>query len=152
MADKVLLKFNPAIEGEAKQDGHVGEIDILDFSFGVGRAAQVSDLQGDTLGSAPHYSLALSKGSDKASSPMWKAFLEGTRFTDATIYVLRNTSSGTETSFELTLYKVVIDSMNYGTDAYSPGRGTESFSLVAAKLKGRAEKMDFTWDFLANKA
>jgi type VI secretion system secreted protein Hcp len=150
MADVVTLKFEPEIKGEAKQEGHEEEINIENFSFGGGRAAQVSDLQGDTLGSAPMISLSMSKGSDKASSPMFKACLEGTRFDKATIYVLRNTSSGTETSFELTLEKVVIDSMQYGTSAGSPGRGTESFSLVAAKIKGRAEKMDFTWDFLAN--
>ena len=76
--------------------------------------------------------------------------LEGTRFDSATIYVLRNTTSGTETSFEITLETVVIDAMNFGTNAGDPGRGTEDFSLVAAKMKGSAEKQDFTWDFLAN--
>ena len=84
---------------------------------------------------------------------MWEAFLAGKRFDEATVYVLRNTKDGgNQTSFELTLSKVIIESFSYQTMQGDPSRGTESFTLVAAAMKGRADQMDFSWDFLTNKA
>ena len=151
MADYVTLKFNPEIAGEETVDGHVGEIEIQSFQMGGGRSADVSMLKADDVPSGVAINMTFSKNADKSSALLWGAFLKGTRFDDATVSVLRNTKDGGNvTTFSLKLTKVIIDSFSYATSHGDPSRGSASFSLVASKIEGEADKISFSWDFLTN--
>ena len=152
MADHVTLKFKPEIAGEETVENHEGQIELLSFQMGGGRSLDSSMLKGDSVPSNVDIQMSFSKSADKSSAPLWDAFLTGKRFDEAVIHVLRNTKDGgNDVSFELTLQKVVIGSFSYSAMQGDSSRGNESFTLVAASMKGRADKMDFSWDFLVNK-
>ena len=113
---------------------------------GIGRSTVADDVP-----SGVSINMSFNKNADKSSALLWGHFLKGTRFDDATVSVLRNTKDGgNQTTFKLKLTKVIIESFNYSAMQGDPTRGQESFTLLAAKIEGEADKINFSWDFLTN--
>jgi type VI protein secretion system component Hcp len=48
MPTKLFLKFEPEIKGESSQKGYEGQIEVLDFRFGVSQSGGFSFAKGGT--------------------------------------------------------------------------------------------------------
>jgi len=121
------------ILGESRFDGHVGEIDVLSFSFG---ASQTGIREAGGRASARRSSLSpivIVKNVDKASPKFFLACATGTHIKDAVITVRKAGDKPLE-YLTITLSDVLISSYSVGA-ADSGGVATESISFSYSKIE-----------------
>lgn len=131
-AGELFLKLDNVF-GESQQPGHVGEIDVLSFSFG---ASQTGVRAAGGKASARRSSLtpiSILKQADKSSPKLFIACAMGTQFKDAVLTV----STGGTSPFEylvITMSDVLISSYQVGSSEGS-GIATESISFSYSKIE-----------------
>lgn len=79
----------PDLKGEARTDGHEGEIDVLSWSWGLSHAGAMHQAGGRGAGKASVQDLRATKGVDAATPDLVLACLSGTQFRSATLTCLR---------------------------------------------------------------
>lgn len=132
-AGELFLKLDN-IMGESRENGHIGEIDVLSVSFG---ASQTGIREAGGRASARRSSLspiAIAKNVDKSSPRLFLACAMGTHIKDAVITF----STGGDEPHEyliITLSDVLVSSYNVGTSEGSGGVATESISFSFAKIE-----------------
>lgn len=133
-AGELFLKLDNVL-GESREPGHVGEIDVLSFSFG---ASQTGVREAGGRASARRSSLspiAIVKQVDKSSPKLFLACATGVHFKDAVLTI----STGGDKPFEylvITMSDVLISSYQVGTSE-GAGPATESISFSYSKIEYR---------------
>ena len=95
MATECFLKIEgPDLEGEARTDGHEGEIDVLSWSWGLSHAGAMHQTGGRGAGKASVQDLRATKRVDAATPNLVLACLSGTQFRSATLTCLRVDGDG----------------------------------------------------------
>jgi type VI secretion system secreted protein Hcp len=84
MAGEMFLKLGD-ITGESKADGHVGEIEIMSWSWGATQSGSTRSISGSTAGKVNVQDLTFTKLMDTASPNIKNSVCTGTPFPLATL-------------------------------------------------------------------
>lgn len=127
-ANDLVLRINATtstvLAGESTVTGHTGEIDVLAFTWGVGRSSPTS--------TANAQNLTLTKRVDKASTALMLAVFQGTHFPTAVLFT-RNQGANPLDFFKITMTDIVVNS--YTTSAASDGSLVESVSVSFGTIR-----------------
>lgn len=127
-ANDLVLRINATastvLAGESTVANHVGEIDVLAFTWGVGRSSATS--------TASAQNLTLTKRVDKASAPLMLAVFQGSHYPSAVLYVRNQTGTALD-FFKITLTDLVVTA--HTTSSGNNGELIEQVSLSFASIK-----------------
>ena len=159
MAVDIFLKLD-GIEGEARDDKHQKEIDVLSWSWGMSQSGTAHMGSGAGSGKVAVQDLHITKFIDKASPNLMKYCCNGKHITKGTL-VVRKAGENPLEYLKLDLEEIIVTSVTTGGTG-SEDRLTENVSLNFAKFthiytpqsaSGAAEgKVEATWDIAKNKA
>lgn len=157
-ANDVVLRINSTtstvLAGESTVTGHVGEIDVLAFTWGVVRPGSTTT----TGGTATANNLTITKRLEKSSTSLMVAVFQGTRFPSAILYV-RSQGANPLDFFKITLTDVAVVAY---TTSQGGGEGvveSVSFSFGTIKFDYQPQNPDGTatggvisggWDITRN--
>jgi type VI secretion system secreted protein Hcp len=135
-ANDVVLRLNSTtasssiVAGESTVANHVGEIDVLSFTWGVVRPSSTTTTSGS--GTANAQALTITKRLDKSSASLMVGVFQGTRYPTAVLFV-RNQGANPLDFFKITLTDVIAVSYN---STQGGGEGVvESVSLTFGTIK-----------------
>lgn len=153
-----FLKID-GIEGESEDDKHMGEIEILSFSFGASNAGSMSYGGGGGTGKVAMQDFNFTKRHDKASPKLFLHCCNGKHIAKA-VFVARKQGGEALEYLKITLSDILVTSIS---DSGSEGSGDmmEQIAFNFAKIEseytpqtaqGRGGgKVPFNWDVKANK-
>jgi type VI secretion system secreted protein Hcp len=157
MAADIFAKIGD-IKGESLDDKHKDEIEVLSFSWGVTKTADVATTGGGVAGKATFHDLSIVHKIDKASPLLLQACATGTHLKEATI-THRKAGKGQLEYLIVKMADVNVTGVVHG--GQSGEAGSETVSLVFAKVdfEYRPQKADgsldagihFKFDIKANK-
>lgn len=140
-ANDLVLRLNSTtstvLAGESTVANHVGEIDVIAFTWGVNRSSSAS--------TASAQNLTLTKRVDKSSPTLMLGVFQGTRFPSAVLFVRNQATSGTALDFfKITLTDVAVTA--YSTSTSNNGELIEqvSFSMATVKFDYQPQNPDGT--------
>ncbi|HVM99759.1 MAG TPA: type VI secretion system tube protein Hcp [Caulobacteraceae bacterium] len=131
MAVDMFLKLN-GIKGEAQDDKHKDEIDVLSWSWGASQGGTMHAGTGGGAGKVHVQDLTVTKWVDVASSPIYNAIAGGKHIQDATLTVRK----AGEKPLEYLIIKmtdVIVTSWHTGGSG-GEDRLTENVTLNFAKV------------------
>jgi type VI secretion system secreted protein Hcp len=134
MAAEMFLKLD-GIPGESEKEGHVGEIEVFSFSWGVSNPSSVSFGTGSGTGKADISSLTFQTQLAKQSPKLFNACASGQHIANGQLTV-RETGGG-DKPLDYLVYKmteVFIDSVSWGA-ASGGGKPSESSSMSFKKIQ-----------------
>jgi len=159
MAVDMFLKLGD-IEGESKDSGHVGEIDVVAWGWSMSQSGSMHTGGGGGAGKVSIQDLSITKEVDKASANIMMSCSTGSQYPEATLTIRK---SGGDTPLEyvvMTMTDVIVTSLSTGgpKDAVCL---TENITLNFAKVKvdyqpqkqdGSKDggKVTYNWDIAAN--
>ncbi len=160
MAVDMYIKID-GIKGEAQDDKHKGEIDVLAWSWGMSQSGTLHMGGGGGGGKANFQDLSFTKWCDKASPELMLKCASGEHIKDATLFVRK---AGGKKPIEYLTYKLttlIVTSVSAGGSG-GEEKLTENVTLNFAKIsidyqeqddKGAAQggKINFGWDIPKNK-
>jgi type VI secretion system secreted protein Hcp len=133
VAGDYFLKFDPAIEGEATDSKHKGEITLQSWSLGATNSSSALQGGGSGTGKSVPADFSATKKNDKASARLAQAVAMGDHFKTAILTVRKSGAGAQQESMVITFADVYI--------AAGPTTGTagdelpiESLSLNYAKM------------------
>ena len=143
MAVDVFLKLGD-IKGESKDSKHVGEIDVLSWSWGVSQTGSMSAGGGGGAGKANFSDLNIMHALDKASPVLMSKCATGEHIKEATL-VSRKAGKGQQEYLIVKLNDILITSVQPSGSSEHP---MESVSMQFAKvdLEYKPQKEDGTLD------
>ena len=143
MAVDVFLKLWD-IKGESKDSKHVGEIDVLSWSWGVSQTGSMSAGGGGGAGKANFSDLNIMHALDKASPVLMSKCATGEHIKEATL-VSRKAGKGQQEYLIVKLNDILITSVQPSGSSEHP---MESVSMQFAKvdLEYKPQKEDGTLD------
>lgn len=161
MAVDMFLKIEgPEIKGEAQDDAHKDEIDILAWSWGASQSGTTHMGKGGGGGKTNVQDMSLTKYVDSASNLLFQRVFDGDHIEKATLVVRK---AGGEKPLEyltITMTDVIISSISTGGSG-GEDRLTENVVLNFSKVEVKyiPQKADGTadadklagWDIAANK-
>ena len=137
MAVDVFLKIGD-VKGESKDSKHVGEIDVLSWSWGVSNSGTPLG-GGRGAGKANFNDLSFMHAVDKASPVLMKACAMGDHFPDATL-VSRKAGKGHQEYLIVKMKEVFITSVQpSGSSEHPMDSVSESFGHVDLEYKPQKE-------------
>jgi len=159
MAVDIFLKLGD-VAGESQDSAHVGEIDVLAWSWGMSQSGTMHTGGGGGAGKVSIQDLSITKWVDKASPNMMMACSTGSQYPEATLTVRK---SGGDVPLEyvvMTMSDVIVTSLSTGGSG-GEDRLTENVTLNFAKVKVdyQPQKQDgskdggevtYNWDIAAN--
>lgn len=161
MATDTFIKIGD-VKGEAMDDKHGGEIDVLSWSWGLTQSGYAHMGGGAGAGKVNVQNLHFTHYTDKASPVLMQACADGSHFKDATLTVRKAGGKESVEYIIIKLEEVFITSVQTGGQG-GEDRLTETvelnFGLV--KLAYQAQKRDgskdggqikFGWDIEKNKS
>jgi type VI secretion system secreted protein Hcp len=131
MAVDILLKID-TVNGESKIDGHVDEIDVLSWSWGMSQSGTMHEGGGAGTGKVNIQDISITKYVDKASPNLMRACCNGEHFPQAELLV-RKAGKDPLDYFKVTMSPVLITSVSPGGSG-GEDRLTENVSLNFAKM------------------
>src|SRR5215510_5671585 len=145
MAADLFLKLGD-IKGEATDDKHKDEIDVLAWSWGVSNPTSMASGGGGGTGKVSFQDLHFTHYVDKASPNLLKMCATGEHIKEATL-VQRKQGKGQQEFLVIKMSDVMVSSVNEG-GAGASDAPTESVSLAFAKvaLEYKAQKPDGSLD------
>ncbi len=159
MAVDMFLKLGD-IAGESKDKSHLGEIDVLAWSWGASNSGTFHVGGGGGAGKAMVQDLSITKWVDLASTEIFLATCNGKHFPEATLVVRK----AGETPLEYLIIKmteVLVTSYSTGGSG-GEDRLTENVTLNFAKVQlsykeqapkgAQAKAPSVSWDIAANVA
>lgn len=145
------------VDGESQKVGHVNEIDVLSWSWGMSQSATVAGAGG---GKASVHDFTITKLTDKSTPNLMLDLLSGKHITDAT-FVIRKSGEKPLEYLQIKMTDVIISSINMGGSS-GDDRPTETVTLNFAKFEVQyvPQKPDGTgdapvkigWDIAGNRA
>jgi type VI secretion system secreted protein Hcp len=129
--DNVFLKI-PGITGSSTTVGHVGEIPLLTFDFGITNSAKISSGGGGGSGKAAFAPITFTARTSQASPDLFKSAVSGQHLASAVIAVARK---GSRNAFlTITLTEVLISGYELAADP-AGGLPLDQVSLVFGKIQ-----------------
>ncbi len=158
MAVDMFLAIKGEIDGEAQDDKHKDEIDVLAWSWGLSNSGSFHAGGGGGAGKANFQDISVTKWIDKSSAILMVYCAKGDHFTNAKLTVRKSGAKPLEYLI-IEMEKVLITSISTGGSG-GEDKLTENVSLNFAKVEvkykeqkpdgsGGAEKI-FQWDIAAN--
>ena len=158
MAVDMFMKI-AGIKGEARDDKHKDEIDVLAWSWGVSQAGTMHTGGGGGSGKANVQDLSFTKYIDKSSPDLMLSCCSGKHLTDATL-VVRKAGDKPLEYLTIAMKDCLITSLSTGGSG-GEDRLTENVTLNFAAVKVRYVEQTKTgapgatpevgWDIAANK-
>jgi type VI secretion system secreted protein Hcp len=135
--------------GESTQAGHVGEIEILSWSFGSSNPSTVGPgSEGSGAGRVTISSFNFMKKVDKSSPDMWMKCCTGQHYNSALVTMNKATGGTTgQTQKPFLTYQfneVFVDSIQWSGSTGGDDMPTESVSFSFGKIKCMYQKQDKT--------
>lgn len=131
----MFLKID-TVKGESKDSKHAGEIDILEFSFGVAQQGVAHTGGGSGAGKAHWEDMIITKRADKSSPTLMLRCATGQHFKDATLTV-RKAGGKQEEYYQVKLYEVLISNFS------NSGNGDDSIPVEHVSLN--YSKIEFAY-------
>lgn len=132
MAVDMFLKID-GIKGEARDDKHKEEIDVLAWSWGVSNSGSAHVGGGAGAGKAHVQDLSLTKYIDKSSTDILLSSCNGKHHKTATL-VVRKAGEKPVEYLKITMSEVLVTSVSTGGSG-GEDRLTENLTLNFAKVK-----------------
>jgi type VI secretion system secreted protein Hcp len=132
MAVDQFLKIE-GVDGEAEDDSHTKEIDILAWSWGASQSGTTHMGPGAGAGKVSVQDISVTKYVDAASHALLKAVCKGTHFKEAKLCVRKAGDKPLE-YIKITMNDLIISSLSSGGSG-GEDRLTENISLNFAKFK-----------------
>jgi type VI secretion system secreted protein Hcp len=134
MAIACFLKIeSPDLTGEAQDDRHAGEIDVLSWSWGLSQNGTMHQPAGGVAGKASVQDLKLSKHLDAATPKLVLACLSGTQFQKATLTCARLAGDGSFPYLAIVMQRVIVRAVDDG-GAGGDAAFAENLSLHFAEV------------------
>jgi type VI secretion system secreted protein Hcp len=133
MAFDAYLKID-GVEGEATDEVHKGEINLLSFDFGATQPSSASIGGGSGTGKVNIQDFVVNKYTDKSSAPVFQACCSGKHFPEVTVTLCK---AGGETRLDFLKYKfndVMVTSVQWGGGAGGEEKPTETMSFAFGKV------------------
>jgi type VI secretion system secreted protein Hcp len=157
MAVDMFIKIGD-LKGEAKDSKHVGEIDVLAWSWGASNSGNAHMGGGQGAGKVNVQDLSFTKYIDKSSPDLFLACCNGKHIKDATLVVRKAGETPLE-YLTITMNDLIVTSVSTGGSG-SEDRLTENVTLNFAKVKvnyveqtatgAAGAKPQMGWDIAAN--
>ena len=158
MAADMFLNI-PEVEGESIDANHGGDIEIKEWSYGMGQDASVGDGTGASVGKVLYEDITVTKVADKSSSILSKNCSSGKHFPEMTIFTRKAGGDAPLEYYILHLEHVLITS--FQVEADSDGVVNEVINMRCGKFKVDYTPQDesgvaaggtitFGWDITAN--
>jgi type VI secretion system secreted protein Hcp len=157
MAVDMFIKIG-AIKGEARDDKHKEEIDVLAWSWGMSNSGTTHMGGGGGSGKVNVQDLSFTKYIDKASPDLMLSCCNGKHF-DKAVLVVRKAGEKPVEYLTITMEEVMITSVSTGGSG-GEDRLTENVTLNFAKVKVKyieqtekgeeGAKPEMGWDIAAN--
>ncbi len=158
MAVDMFLKLE-GIDGEAKDDKHAGEIDILAWSWGMSQSGSMHHGGGGGAGKVNMQDLSFTHYLDKSSGNLMLYCAKGAHIPEATLVVRKAGDEALE-YVVITMKKCLITSVSTGGSG-GEDRLTENCSINFAEVKVEYQEQkddgsgepgpEFGWDMEKNK-
>ncbi len=132
MAVDMFIKIGD-IKGEAQDDKHKDEIDVLAWSWGMSQSGSTHMGSGGGSGKVNVQDISFTKYVDASSTPLMVACCKGTHIKDAKLTVRKAGDSPLE-YIKLTLKDVIVSSISTGGSG-GEDRLTENVTLNFAEFK-----------------
>jgi type VI secretion system secreted protein Hcp len=130
MAADIFAKLGD-IKGEALDDKHKDEIEVLSYSWGVTNAGSMNSGSGGGEGKATFHDLSFTHHLDKASPILMQACATGVHLKEATI-THRKAGKGQQEFLVIKMNDVIITGVTHGGSG--DGGHSENVSLAFPKL------------------
>jgi type VI secretion system secreted protein Hcp len=131
MATDIFLKVD-GIHGESADVNHLGEIEVVSWSWGVSEVF-ISSGGGGIVGGTPKVAnFLVTKQVDKASPSLLRACLKLTHVADA-VLTQRRPGAGKQNFLSITFQDVLISTLNDIDDGLTP-RPKETIAFVFSKV------------------
>ncbi|MCI2283437.1 type VI secretion system tube protein Hcp [Colwellia sp. MSW7] len=158
MAVDMFLKLTD-IEGEAQDNTHGKEIDVLAWSWGMSQSGTFHAGGGGGSGKANFQDISITKYVDKASMTLMGKVATGEHIAEATLIVRKAGGKDPLEYIKIDMKKVMVTSVSTGGSG-GEDRLTENITLnfaeVATHYKPQTEKgadepaIDFEWNIAKN--
>ena len=156
MAVDVFLKLGD-IKGESKDSKHVGEIDVLSWSWGVSQTGTMGHGGGGGAGKANFNDLSIMHAVDKASPVLMTKCATGEHIKEATL-VSRKAGKGQQEYLIVKMNDILITSVQPSGSSEHPMESVSmQFSKIDFEYKPQKEDgsldagVHFKYDIKANK-
>ena len=146
------------IEGEAQDDAHANEIDVLSWSWGMSQSGSMHVGGGGGAGKASFLDLSVTKWVDAATSTLMLYIAKGTHIPTATL-VVRKAGDKPLEYVKITMTDVLVTSLSTGGSG-GEDRLTENLTLNFAEVKVEYQKQkpdgsgeagkEFAWNIPKN--
>jgi type VI secretion system secreted protein Hcp len=93
MAFDAFLKLD-GITGESQKDKHVGEIDLLSFSWGASNSTSVGTGTGPASGKVSMSDFSIMKSTDSSSPPLFQKCCDGSVIATGVVTLQKQTGAG----------------------------------------------------------
>lgn len=134
MAVDIFLKIEgPPVKGEALDDKHKDEIDVLAWSWGLSNSGNAQVGGGAGAGKVNVHDLSVTKYIDKASTDLFLSTSNGQHHDTVTLTVRKAGTKPVE-YLKITMTEVLVTSLSTGGSG-GEDRLTENISLNFAKVK-----------------
>ena len=161
MAVDMFIKIGD-LKGEAQDDKHKGEIDVLAWSWGMSQSGTMHSGGGGGGGKVAIQDMSFTKWVDKSSGPLMMACSRGDQYKEAKLVVRKAGGTNPLEYIIVTMKDVIVTSMSTGGSG-GEDKLTENVTLNFSQVSVdyQAQKPDgskdggaikYGWDIAANKA
>lgn len=133
MAVDMFIKIKD-IEGEAQDDKHKNEIDVLAWSWGISQSGSMHSGGGGGSGKASFNDLSFTKYVDKSTAALMRSCATGSHIPEALLTVRKAGGKSPVEYIKITLSDLIVSSVSTGGSG-GEDRLTENITLNFAKVK-----------------
>lgn len=159
MAVDMFLKFAD-IKGEAQDDAHKGEIDVLAWSWGMAQSGTTHTGSGGGAGKVSVQDLSLTKYIDSSSNALLLHCCNGKHIPEATLYVRKAAGDKPIEYIKITMKEIIVSHVSTGgsggedrlTESVTLNFGEFKYEYTPQKTDGSADAPKTTgWNIAQNK-
>ena len=132
MAFDAFLKLD-GITGESQKANHVGEIDIMSFSWGASNSTSVGTGTGASTGKVSVSDFSIMKTTDSSSPPLFQKCCDGTVIATGVVTLQRQTNQGAQAYLVYNFTNVYVTSVQWSGSGGSGDSPMESVSFCFEK-------------------
>jgi len=132
MAVDYFLKLD-GIAGESADDKHTGWIQLQSFSLGASQVTSVAGTGGSGAGKADLSDFSIMKYLDKASSPIFKALVQGTHIKTGNVEAVK-AGAGGKPFFKIDFQELFVTNQQLSASSEIPSESV-SFSYNQIKIE-----------------
>jgi type VI secretion system secreted protein Hcp len=139
MAVDYYLKLD-TIKGESQATGHVGEIQLLSFSWGGSQTSSVAGTGGSGAGKVNLQHLNIMKNLDSGTVPMFKAITLGSHIATGTLTAIK-AGAGGKPFLQVDLTELFVSSIDFSASSEIPTETVSfSYNQIAISYFSQDEK------------